>query len=184
MSSSELRIPVTDGIYLTPVVPSDKAALIEYLSSKDVYNTTLNIPHPYSAAHADHWIQKRIQHTQTFGREVTFAIRNPDGKLIGVVSCDNLEPGLTHKGELGYWLAQPYWGKGITTDAVGAFVKYAFEQLELSRIIAHTFESNLGSARVLEKNGFQLEGHLRKHYQKDGKLMDARIYGLLKTDLT
>jgi [ribosomal protein S5]-alanine N-acetyltransferase len=184
LNSSEIRIPVTGGIYLSPVAPSDQAALIEYLSSKDVYNTTLNIPHPYSAAHADHWIQKRIQHTQTFGREVTFAIRNPEGKLIGVVSCDSLEPGLTHKAELGYWIAKPYWGKGIVTDSVKAFVKYAFDELGLCRITASVFEPNLASARVLEKNGFQLEGHLRKHYQKDGRFMDARIYGLLKTDLT
>ncbi len=182
MSPTELRIPVSNGVYLSAVCLSDKAALLEHLRTKDVYNTTLNIPHPYSALDAERWIQKRIEHTQGVGLEVTFAIRIPDSGLIGVVSSENFEPGLTHKAEIGYWLAKPFWGQGIMTDAVRAFTDYAFSKLHLLRLTAHTFESNLASARVLEKNGFKLEGYLRKHLQKNGQLLDARLYGLLKED--
>lgn len=69
------------------------------------------------------------------------------------------------------------------TDAVRSYVDYAFRELNLVKLTAHTFEFNVASARVLEKNGFKLEGRLRKHLLKDGKLIDARFYGLLKEDL-
>ena len=179
---TKLRIPVRDGVYLSGLVPTDKADLLEHLRTKDVYNTTLNIPHPYSAADAEGWIQKRIEHTRRIGHEVTFAIRRNDDRLIGIVSSENFQPGLTHKTEIGYWVAKPFWGQGVMTDAVRAFTKYAFSELDLVRLTAHVFASNLASARVLEKTGFKLEGFLRKHFQKDGELLDAKIYGLLKTD--
>ena len=179
---TELKIKVRDGVHLSGIRRTDKAALLEHLNSKDVYNTTLTIPHPYLEANADWWIEKRIEHTSRLSKEVSFAIRDTDSKLIGVVSADNLELGATHRAEIGYWLAKAYWGQGIMTDAVRAFVEYAFNELELVRLTAHVFELNIGSARVLEKNGFKLEGRFRKHFQKDGKLLDARLYGLLKDD--
>jgi len=180
----EHKITVRDGIYLSGVRQTDKRALLEHLGSKDIYNTTLTIPYPYSEADADSWIQKRIAHNSRQGKEVSFAIRDANANLIGVISADNLELGNTHKAEIGYWLAKGYWGKGIMTDAVRAYVEYAFGELQLLKLVAHVFESNAGSWRVLENNGFKLEGHLRKHFRKDGKLFDARIYGLLKEDLT
>ena len=179
----DFKITVRDGFYLSGLLLTDKPALLEHLSSKDVYETTLTIPYPYSEADADWWLQKRIAHNGKQGKEVSLAIRDVGGKLIGVVSADNLELGTTHKAEIGYWLARQYWSKGIMTDAVKAYVKYAFEQLGLLKLVAHVFELNIGSARVLEKAGFKLEGRLRKHFRKDGKLLDARIYGLLKEDL-
>ncbi|MGH9880451.1 MAG: GNAT family N-acetyltransferase, partial [Pyrinomonadaceae bacterium] len=106
-----------------------------------------------------------------------------------VITEDNAPRALTpdspraHRVEFGYWLARPYWGQGIMTDAVRVFVRYAFSELGLLRLTAHVFESNIASARVLEKNGFKLEGHLREHFIKDGKLIDVRFYGLLKEDL-
>jgi [ribosomal protein S5]-alanine N-acetyltransferase len=180
----ELKIKVRDALYLSGIRETDKPALVKHLHSKDVYNTTLNIPHPYLESHAESWIQRRIEHAERVGREVSLAIRDTEGKLIGVVGADSLELGTTHKAEIGYWLAKPFWGQGIMTDAVRAYVDYAFGDLQLLKLTAHTFESNVASARVLEKNGFELEGHLRKHFIKDGELLDARFYGLLKEDLT
>ena len=156
--------------------------MVEYLSPKDVYLTTLNIPHPYIEANAEEWIAKRMEHTQRVGKEVSFAIRDTRHKLIGAIGADNHDPGTSELAEIGYWLAKPYWGRGIMTDVVGAYIKYAFDELQLLNLVAHVFEFNAASARVLEKNGFKLEGKLRKHYQKDGELVDARIYGLLKED--
>ncbi|MCM3901019.1 MAG: GNAT family N-acetyltransferase [Pyrinomonadaceae bacterium] len=162
---------------------TDKTFLLKHLHSRDVYDTTLNIPHPYTETDADWWIQKRIEHTRRLGQEVSFAIRDDEARLIGVVSADSLQLGTTHRAEIGYWLARPWWGQGIMTDAVRTFVRYAFTDLHLRRLTAHVFESNVGSARVLEKNGFKLEGRLRKHVSKDGQLLDGRLYGLLKEDL-
>ena len=182
MSRSE-RIAIRGGFYLSGPQLTDKPALLEHLNTRDVYNTTLNIPYPYSEADADWWLQKRIAHNEKQGKAVSFAIRDVDGKLIGVVSADNFELGDTHKTEIGYWLARDYWGRGIMTDAVKAYVDYAFKELGLLKLMAHVFELNISSARVLEKNGFKLEGRLRKHFRKDGVLYDARLYGLLKEDL-
>ena len=178
-----LKIKVREGIYLSSIQPTDKSALLEYLHTRDVYNTTLSIPHPYLEADAESWIQKRIEHTKRLDKEISFAIRNAEDKLIGGIGAIAIEPGSSHRAEIGYWLAKPFWGQGIMTDAVRAYAGYAFNELQLLRLTARTFEFNVGSARVLEKNGFKLEGYLRKHLMKDGKLLDARVYGLLKEDL-
>lgn len=178
----EPRIQVRADVYLSAIRQSDKAAVAEYLSDRDIHLNTLTIPHPYTESDAELWIRKRLEHNQRVGHDVSFAIRNADDKVIGAVGADNLDPGTDYKAEIGYWLAKPYWGTGIMTEAVGAFIRYAFDEFKLEKLVAHVFELNAGSARVLEKNGFQLEGRLRKHYLKNGEMVDARVYGLLKED--
>jgi RimJ/RimL family protein N-acetyltransferase len=206
---AEFKIRISADLYLSSVHEGDKPALLEYLQTKDIYNTTLNIPHPYTETDADFWIHKRMQITRRQGIEVTFAIRDKRGRLIGVVGADELEINRrslrtqnreeenreaqttiksrpdyrAHRAEIGYWLGCPFWGKGLMTQAVGAFVRYAFRELHLRRLTAHVFEENLASARVLEKNGFKLEGELREHFLKDGKALNAKLYGLLRDDL-
>ena len=178
---TQQRINLRDGLYLSSVTAADKPELLEHLRTRDIYETTLNIPFPYSASDADWWIRKREEQSRRQEREITFAVRD-HGRLIGVVGAESLEPGMAYRTEIGYWLARGYWGKGIMTSAVAAFVKYAFTELELRRLTAHVFEFNSASARVLEKNGFVLEGRLRKHFLKDGQLIDARLYGLLRNE--
>lgn len=179
----ESRLEFRQGFHLSSVRPDDRFALLEHFKSKEIYLSTLNIPYPYSAADADGWLNRRIEHAERQGKEVTFAIRKDEGELIGVVGADSLVLGASHRAEIGYWLARPYWGRGIVTDAVGTYVRYAFDDLNLRRLTAHVFEFNVGSARVLEKNGFKLEGRLRKHFRKEEKLYDAYIFGLLKEDM-
>lgn len=179
---SQLIIKVRPDVYLSPICEADKSAMLEYLSSIDVHLTTLNIPHPYHEENAEAWIRKRMQHTEHVGAEVSFAIRDENRKMIGAVGADSHQPGISHRAEIGYWLAKPHWGRGIMTDVVDSYITYAFAELQLLKLVAHVFDFNTASARVLEKNGFKLEGHLKKHYMKNGKLVDARIYGLLKED--
>src|SRR5215813_293699 len=178
---THLKIQNRNGLYLSPITIEDKLALLEHLRTKDVYNTTLNIPYPYVPADADWWIRKRVEHARRQEREITLALRE-QGKLIGVVGADSLELGMSHRAEIGYWIARQYWGQGIMTDAVRTYVRYAFAELGVTRLTAHVFDFNSASARVLEKNGFVLEGTLRKHFLKDGRLIDAMLYGLLKDE--
>lgn len=196
--NNEIRICLPNDRFLSAFHEGDEPALIKHLATKDVYNSTLNIPHPYTEADAYFWIRKRKEAAARQGVESTFAIRMPNGELIGAVGADDVEakprhvevyPGnqsaatfRLHRAEIGYWLAPTFWGQGIMTDAVRAFVSYVFEQFELSRLTAHVFEMNVASARVLEKNRFKLEGKLRKHFLKDGKLLDSYVYGLLKNE--
>jgi RimJ/RimL family protein N-acetyltransferase len=82
--------------------------------------------------------------------------------------------------ELGYWLAEPFWGKGITTKAIGILVPEAFKQLEITRIFARPFHTNKASHRVLEKAGFRLEAKLEKAVFKNGEYLDECIYAIRK----
>jgi [ribosomal protein S5]-alanine N-acetyltransferase len=179
----ESRLKFGDGFHLSSVRLNDKFALLKHFESKEIYLTTLNIPYPYSGADADQWLSRRIENTRRQGQEVTFAVRKGDGEMIGAIGADSFEVGASHRAEIGYWLARPYWGQGIMTDAVGVYVRYAFDDLKLLRLTAHVFDFNVGSARVLEKNGFKLEGRLRKHFRKEEKLYDAHFFGLLKEDV-
>lgn len=176
-------ITLPDGYSLSAVQSSDRLALVEYLNDKLIYDTTLNIPYPYKEEDADAWIKRVLEYREKYGRDLTFPIRDENSKLIGVVAGALLEPGKTHVTELGYWLARPYWGRGIITNAVHAFVRHIFRETEFTRITAHVFSHNTASLRVVEKNGFVQEGFLRKHYCKDGVYYDGFLYGLLKEEV-
>lgn len=172
-----MHIPVTDQISLTDFRPSDKAACVERIGDRDIYDRTLRIPHPFTEAHFNQWLGIVAAATEQHGEPVHFAIREGDS-LIGSIGFDGLTKG--HKAEIGYWLAKPWWGRGIMTAVVGAACEYAFARWQLVRITAHVFESNIASARVLEKNGFEFEGLLRKHHLKDGKFLDSRLFALVR----
>lgn len=83
--------------------------------------------------------------------------------------------------ELGYWLAQPFWGQGIATEAVARMVRIGFEECGLHRISADVYAPNIASQRVLEKNGFVREGHFREAIYKNGQFMDLYVYSLLRS---
>lgn len=179
---SDLIIKVGEDLTLSGVIMEDKSALLEHLQTKEIYDTTMNIPFPYFESDADWWLNKQVERTRRQEKETTFALRDSE-KLIGVLGADSLELAISHRAEIGYWLAKPYWGRGIMTDAVRAYVRYAFAELSVARLTAHVFAFNRGSARVLEKNGFTLEGRLRKHFSKNGELIDGFLYGLLKEEV-
>ena len=82
--------------------------------------------------------------------------------------------------ELGYWLAEPYWGKGIATEAVRAMTEWGFAHLDINRIFAYVFGWNPASARVLEKAGYLYEGRMRQAVCKDGQMTDLLVYGMVR----
>ena len=82
--------------------------------------------------------------------------------------------------EVGYWLGQPFWGRGIMSEVVAEFTPHAFEAFDLHRIYAEPFESNRASVRVLEKAGFVCEGRMRASIFKNGKIMDSFLYARLR----
>jgi len=172
-----MAFDIGNGIRLTEFRQSDRDALVEHLSNKEVYKRTLRIPFPYTADDADNWLATVSEKADQPSR---WAIRNQIDLLIGGVGFDDLILGQSHRAEIGYWLAQPYWGRGIMPAAVRAVCRHAFETLGLVKITGHVFSFNDASARVLEKCGFQLEGYLRKHFVKDGQFLDAKAYGLVR----
>ncbi len=177
-----MKLDVRDGCYLSSIRTNDKAAYLEHLNDKTISNTIPLMPYPYTESMAVWWIQRRIDFFNRNGKEISFALRNSKGYLIGSMGVDDLSIGETHRAEVGYWLASAYRGQGLITDALGVFVEYAFNYLEVTRLTAHTLDFNKASAKVLQKNNFTLEGCLRQHTKTRNGLFDVLAWGLLKSD--
>jgi RimJ/RimL family protein N-acetyltransferase len=175
-----VNILVNEQVRLTEVRSSDKPALVEHLNDKEIYDRTLRIPYPYTDTNAEEWLAIFAKATQQQGRPVNWAIRNAEDHLIGACGFNDFQMGKSHRAEMGYWLAKPFWGKGIMTAVVRRACRYAFEEFGLVKITAQVRSTNAASARVLEKCGFEQEGYLKKHYLKDGRNLDARLYALLR----
>lgn len=171
-----MRLDLTRGFHISEIESKDKPAYVEHLKEKQIYDQTLNIPYPYSATDADDWLAYLEQEKISRGQAANWAIRRTDGHLIGGIGLHEWTANQSHRSEIGYWLAKPYWNQGIATEAVKAITDFAATELGLLRITAHVFHFNTASARVLEKANYQCEGVLRKHYSKDGKVFDGKLY--------
>jgi ribosomal-protein-alanine N-acetyltransferase len=175
-----MKLVVNDQVHLSEFRSSDKDALVAHLNDRDIYDRTLRIPSPYAEQDAADWLALVAKVTEQQGRPVQWAIRSADDALIGGCGFDGFQAGKSHRAEVGYWLAKPFWGRGVMTAVVQRLCRHAFEGLGLVKLTAHVFPHNPASARVLEKCGFQEEGFLRKHFLKDGRFIDARLFALLR----
>jgi RimJ/RimL family protein N-acetyltransferase len=174
-----MQTEIADGICLTDFRPTDVESLVKYVNDRDIYDRTLRIPYPYAASDAERWLGVVAKLNEENGQSVQWAIRR-EGEAIGGIGLQDLVVGRVHSAEIGYWLAKSFWGNGIMTAAVKPICQHAFENLGLVRIHSHVFSFNAASARVLTKCGFEQEGYLRKHFIKDGKYIDAKVFGLVQ----
>ncbi|MEH7122460.1 GNAT family N-acetyltransferase [Bacillus sp. JJ1773] len=167
-------------IILRSLTLDDAEKIEEYASDYEIAKTTLYIPHPYPKGSARDFIAKVLK-TEQEGEAVTFAIiSKKDHSFIGLIS---IGPVMEHRrGELGYWVGKPFWGKGYGTEAARLVIKYGFEILNLNRIYAAAFKSNPGSWIIMEKCGMKHEGVFRNHVVKDGKAIDLTYYSILKEE--
>lgn len=175
-----MKLQIDQNFYISDITVADKTAYVTHLQEKQIADQTLTIPYPYNEAHADWWINHVAEETKKQGKSVIWAIRNAEGYLIGSIGLHDFQVGKSHKAELGYWIAKPYWNQGIATKGVKSICEYGFGEFGLIRITAHVFDFNTASARVLEKADFQLEGTLRNHYKKDGKIFDCKLYARVR----
>lgn len=158
---------------LRPFRKGDEAAITRHANNHSIYRMTIALPYPYSRKDAREWIAQNQaeQHRKRPGM-VSFAI-DVDGEAVGCVGMSDLR---VHKAEIGYWLSEDYWGRGIATQALRLTTRYGLNDLGLRRIHASVFTFNRASVRVLEKAGYAYEGCLRKNEIKDGRLLDTLIY--------
>ncbi|SEA83792.1 Protein N-acetyltransferase, RimJ/RimL family [Eubacterium aggregans] len=137
------------------------------------------LPYPYTEQDGVDYISAMLSadENETFA----FAII-ADDKVIGSIGV--FRQGNIHKktAELGYYIAEEYWGKGVMTEAVKQICEYVFDKSDIIRIYAEPFVYNAASCRVLEKAGFQYEGTLRSNAVKNGKVIDMNMYSLLKAE--
>src|ERR1043166_5754290 len=142
-----MKIPVNEQVHLSEFRASDQAAYVEHLNEKEIYDRTLRIPYPYTEADFQEWLKTVEKTTQQQGRPVQWAIRNAEDSLIGGCGFNDFQLGKSHRAEIGYWLAKPYWGRGIMTAVVRIACEFAFAEFGLVKIVAHVFADNAGSAR-------------------------------------
>jgi [ribosomal protein S5]-alanine N-acetyltransferase len=152
--------------------PADAVALQHYANNRNIWmNLRDAFPHPYTLEDAHAFLNFVAQENP----EMTFAIATASE----AIGCIGLRRGLDihcKTAELGYWLGEPFWGRGIVSEAVAEFSRYAFEAFNLQRIYAEPFETNRASVRVLEKAGYMCAGRMRASIFKDGKVLDSFLY--------
>lgn len=156
----------------------DKRSLAELLNNKNILNNLRDgLPYPYTERDAEEYIGAMLaaDRTKTFA----FAVAVDDTAIgsIGVFRRENIH---FRTAELGYYIGEPYWGRGYATSAVLQICKYVFDNTDIVRIFAEPFAHNAASCRVLEKAGFQAEGTLRCNAVKNGRMCDMRLYALIK----
>lgn len=160
---------------------SDAKELASAISNKKVQdNLRDGLPYPYTEQDGTDYISAMLSadENETF----VFAI-TVNEKVVGSIGI--FRQGNVHRqtAELGYYIAEEYWGKGIMTEAVKQICGYVFDKSDIIRIYAEPFVYNAASCRVLEKAGFQYEGTLRSNAVKNGEIIDMKMYSLLKTEI-
>ena len=156
--------------------PTDALSLARHANDRAIWrNLKDHFPNPYSLANAE-WF---IEHCRTEIPESAFAIV-VDDEAVGSIGFEHRGDIWRRSVELGYWLAQPYWGRGITTNVVKEMTEWAFDTWSINRVWAGVFAWNPASARVLEKAGYVYEGRFRQSAVKDGELVDELIYSVVR----
>jgi ribosomal-protein-alanine N-acetyltransferase len=158
--------------------PNDVEALVKYANNYAVSRLLRDgFPFPYTFGDATKW----IDYVQKNNLNFTLAVAN-DIELIGGIGAIPYDDVHRFCAEVGFWLGEPYWNKGIISGALKIFCNFLFANSDFNRLTANVFEGNEASRRVLEKNGFILEGKQCKSVFKENKFVDQYIYGLLRED--
>lgn len=157
---------------------ADLDSLVKYANNDKIYKNLRNVfPMPYTKDDGKVFLE--IADNTPDEEEYVRAIEW-DGEAIGTISLLRKTDIYALCGEIGYWLGEPFWGKGIMTKVVRDVVNYGFETMGLIRIWAEVFDFNIGSVRVLEKAGFVKEATLKKRILKNGIVSDSYIYAIIK----
>jgi RimJ/RimL family protein N-acetyltransferase len=150
----------------------DAETLALHANNRNIWiNLRDAFPHPYTEEHASEFIRTSLEALP----ESHFAIV-VDGKPVGAIGFRLHKDVERVSAEVGYWLSESLWGRGIATEALIAMTKFAVEKYGLTRIYAMPYEWNPASMRVLEKAGYKLEVRMNRSAVKDGKIVDQYLY--------
>ena len=168
----------TGAAVLREWVPADRDSLVAEANDRAVWRNLIStFPSPYTNQDADEWIARcRAQ------RPPRDLVIDREGRLIGVCGVDLGEGVSRYTGSVGYWLGRRHWNQGVATSVLASFLDYIWDTFDVQRLQAEVFSWNPASARVLEKNGFRLEGTRCKAIFKDGELIDEWMYTLFRPD--
>jgi [ribosomal protein S5]-alanine N-acetyltransferase len=163
---------------LRPWREGDESSLVCHANNYEVWRRLRDgFPHPYTTEDTEWWIAfAKQQNPQTY-----FAIE-VHGEATGGIGLELRSDIERRSAEMGYWLGQDFWGRGIITAAVQALTRYGSETLNLTRIFAVPFATTSASIRVLEKCGYVHEGTMRRSAIKEGVVIDQELYALTDED--
>jgi ribosomal-protein-alanine N-acetyltransferase len=151
---------------------SDRDSIVLHANNRKVWiNLRDRFPHPYTKKDAQTWLDIVVGSRP----ETNFAIAVNNEAIGGIGFSAQADVG-RRSAEIGYWLGENYWGRGIASEALIAVSEHAFANYDLCRLYAHVFEWNPASTRVLEKAGYVFEGRLKKSVTKDSQTIDQLIY--------
>lgn len=163
---------------LRPWREGDEETLSYYASNRLIWNNVRDFfPYPYTPRDAHSWVRsnKSYQQPNNFAVEV-------DGKAVGNIGFTVKDDIYRYNAEIGYWLGEPFWGRGIMREAVPVLTQYIFDNFQVNRLFACVLEGNQGSMRVLECAGYRPEAVLRKAAVKNNQYLDEHIFAMLRAD--
>jgi ribosomal-protein-alanine N-acetyltransferase len=165
---------------LRPCRTGDRADLVRHANNSSVAcHLRERFPHPYTLRDADDWIARVADQTPPLNLAITI-----DNRVIGGIG---IAPGAdSHRisAEIGYWLGESFWGRGIATCALAGMTQYAFATFpELNRLFAYVDEDHPASIRVLEKAAYRREGRLLGSAIKYGRIHDQLMYAITRGEL-
>jgi len=156
----------------------DRESIVRHANNRKVsLNLRDRFPHPYTERDARNWLDAVIG----LEPETNFAI-DVAGEAVGGIGYTIQYDVARRSAEIGYWLGEDFWGRGIATEALIAVTDHAFANHDLCRVFAHVFDWNGASARVLEKAGYTFEGRMRKSVTKEGQTIDQLMYAMIREE--
>lgn len=160
-------------ILLRPWQQNDAEPLVALANNKKIWDNMRDyFPHPYTESDAQEWLALNAGVTPV----LNFVIE-VDGQLAGGIGMVPKTDVYRNNMEIGYWLGEPYWGKGIATQSIALICNIIWKNhLHINRIYAEVFENNKASMRVLQKNGFELESVRKKAVIKNNLLMNDYVW--------
>ena len=164
----------TERLLLNQAVPSDIPNIVRYAGNKKIVEHTRTMPHPYFEEDAISWLNMANEGFKKDNQYIMAIRLKANESFIGGIG---LTVDLTNnRAELGYWVAEPHWNQGYASEAVGAILKYGFEELRLNKIIAVYLPTNKASGKVMIKNGMVKEAELKDHDIKRGTDAKNKTY--------
>ena len=163
---------------MRPWREGDEESLAQQASNRRIWNNVRDFfPYPYTIRDANAWVRSNKAYTQpnNFAIEV-------EGKAVGNFGFTVKDDIYRYNAEIGYWIGEDYWGRGITSDILPVMVGYIFKHFQVNRLFACVLEGNVSSMRVLDKAGFRAEGIHRKAAVKNNQYLDEYIYAILREE--
>jgi|WetSurMetagenome_2_1015567.scaffolds.fasta_scaffold68251_4 [ribosomal protein S5]-alanine N-acetyltransferase len=149
--------------------------LIEHLNNKNITDWLFILPNPYTEEEAKKWLNF-CKESEKKKDNYLFAIE-VNGNFVGGIG---LHKKMEHCFDVGYWIAEKYWGKNYATEALKAVTDLALNELKIDRVQAYVFDGNIASEKVLEKCGYEYEGYLRKSHKKGEVFFNSKLFARVK----